>query len=150
MAWLACTFSQLMKWLPKSAVKIALSIWTTYARQRILRSSPEIKTTFNSVELRRRLEGRFMYGFLYIHLNVKFSSFQYFSMVYANKKLEKFSLTPGSLWCLFPMSCVVIITLWKLYEIILQWWMQNLCNMGLASHRHGKRQIYNLYIPIWS
>ena len=118
MAWLACTFSQLMKWLPKSAVKIALSIWTTYARQRILRSSPEFKTTFNSVEPRRRLEGRFMYGFLYIHLNVKFSSFQYFSMVYANKKLEKFSLTPGSLWCLFPNGLRCYVTIRNFTKII--------------------------------
>ena len=118
MVWLACTFSQLMKWLPKSAVKIALSIWTTYARQRILRSSPEIKTTFNSVEPRRRLEGRFMYGFLYIHLNVKFSSFQYFSMVYANKKLEKLSLTPGILWCLFPNGLRCYVTLRNFTKII--------------------------------
>ena len=118
MAWLACTFSQLMKRLPKSAVKIALSSWTTYARQRILRSSSEIKTTFNSVEPRRRLESRFMYGFLYIHLNVKCSSFQYFSMVYANKKLEKFSLTPRSLWCLFPNELRCYVTIRNITKII--------------------------------
>ena len=118
MAWLACTSSQLMKRLPKSAVKIALSIWTTYTRQRILRSSPEIKTTFNSGELRRRLESRFIYGFFYIHLNVKFSSFQYFSMIYANKKLEKFSLTPGSLWFLFPNELRCYVTIRNFTKII--------------------------------
>ena len=85
MTWLACTFSQLMKRLLKSAVKIALSIWPAFfeseARQRIWRPSPEIETTFNSVEPWRRLESRFVYGFLYIHLKVNFYSFQYFSMV---------------------------------------------------------------------
>ena len=151
MAWLACTFSQRVKRLPKSAVKIALSIWPTFleseAQQRILRCSPEIKTTFNSAEPRRRLESKFLYGFLYIHLNVRFYSFQYFSMVYVNKKLEKFSLTSGSLWCLFPNELRCYVTIRNITKIILQWWMQNLCNTGLASHRHGKWETYNLYIP---
>ena len=122
MAWLTCTFSQLMKRLPKSAVKIALSIWSTFlereARQRILRCSLEIKTTFNSVEPRRRLESRFLYGFLYIHLNVKFYSFQYFSMVYVNKKLEKYSLTPGSLCCFFPNELRCYVTIGNITKVI--------------------------------
>ena len=70
MAWLACTLSQFMKRLPKSVVKVALSIWPTFLEseewQRILRCSPEIKSTFDSVKPGRRWEGGFLYGFEYL------------------------------------------------------------------------------------